>query len=281
MKISDWNDRRVHIPLKVGTFNVRWDYPGDGEQRWKYRQEHFSQLLREWSPDLLGLQEPLREQLDDIRGLLPDHEEFGVGREDGLLEGEFCPILFRKDRLQILTSGTFWLSDTPDVPGSRHWGNRIPRICTWARLQDLCTGQSFYLYNTHLDHESQAARERGVALVMDMIKQRPSHDPAILTGDFNALPDNPAIISLKMSVSPVPVDAVFAASPASAEQGTFHGFTGRAKGERIDYIFVSPEWRIKDARVLSAGMEPPYPSDHFPVGITLDSPVLSDEKNNT
>ena len=256
--------------LRVVTFNVRWDAPGD-EYRWDQRRAHSVRLLGDWSPDLIGLQEPLHSQLEQIAAALPAYTVLGVGREDGRQEGEFCPILYRKARFDLQESGTFWLSGTPSVPGSADWGNRIPRICTWARLLDREAGREFSLYNVHLDHESQPAREKGVRLLVDTLRQRaddsPVISPVIVTGDFNAEPGNPAIRRLQAEDSPVPVSALDIAQ--QSPPGTFHGFTGSASGGPIDYIFLSPEWQVLEATVLAGDGARPFPSDHFPVAATL------------
>lgn len=255
--------------LKVGTFNVRGETPVDGAQRWEYRRSRFLDLVRDWSPDLLGLQEPLLPQLTDILHGLPDYDWVGVGRDDGREAGEFCPILYRRERLAVLESGTFWLSETPETPGSMGWGSRHARLCTWAFLSDRRTGMTFFHYNLHLDHESQPARENGASLLRERIRQRSAPDPVIVTGDFNASPDNPAIARMRAPDSPVPCDAFLAAHPEAESAGTFHGFTGTTLGDRIDYLFVSPSWQVLDARIVCGDGARPFPSDHFPVAATL------------
>jgi len=250
--------------LRVATFNVRWDAPGD-EYRWDRRRARSVQLLQDWSPDLLGLQEPLHSQLEQIAEALPAYTVLGVGREDGREAGEFCPILYRTARFDLKEGGTFWLSGTPSIPGSADWGNRIPRICTWACLRDRETGVDLSLYNVHLDHESQPAREKGAQLLLDTLRQRAIGSPVIVTGDFNAEPGNAAVRRLQAADSPVPISALNLTSPP----GTFHGFTGLASGGPIDYIFLSPEWQVLEASVLVGDGATPFPSDHFPVAATL------------
>jgi len=253
-------------PIRVGTFNVRWDAPED-EHRWEQRRARSVQMLHDWAPDLLGLQEPLHSQLEQIAEGLPAYTVVGVGREDGRRGGEFCPILYRTARFDLKEGGTFWLSGTPSVPGSVGWGNRIPRICTWAVLEERETGSEFSLYNVHLDHESQAAREKSVQLLIDTLQENAAVGPIIVTGDFNAEPGNPAVQRLQAADSPAPVSALSLASPTPP--GTFHGFTGRASGGPIDYIFLSPEWHVLAADVLTGDGARPFPSDHFPVAATL------------
>ena len=179
--------------LAVVTFNIRYGTARDGENAWPQRRELLFGMLRDSGADLLGLQEALRFQLDEIAEAVPGYIEIGVGRDDGLEAGEYAAILYRTARLELLESGTFWFSETPEVPGSMHWGNRITRICTWARFRDRLDDGIFYLYNLHLDHESQPSRERSVELLAERMAARAHPDPVLVTGDFNAGEDNPAM----------------------------------------------------------------------------------------
>ena len=254
--------------LRVGTFNVRCDFAHDGEQRWEHRKDRFAQALGQWQPDVVGLQEPLLHQYDFLREALPAYQSVGVGREDGQSAGEFCPVFFRHGRFRLMDSGTFWFSETPAAPGSASWGNRIPRLCTWVRLTDLDAApgpSAFTFYNLHLDHESQPSRERSVSLLRERIGSAPE-DAAIVVGDFNAAPDNPAILALSGPASPVPVSAL---SQCAEPPGTFHGFTGQASGGPIDYVFLSPPWEVLDAEVLHGDGQTPYISDHFPLAASV------------
>jgi len=252
--------------VRVGTFNVRWDAPED-EHRWEQRRAGAFRLLRDWAPDLLGLQEPLLHQLEHLAEALPFYSGLGVGRDDGKEAGEFCPILYRTSRFDLRDGGTFWLSDTPNVPGSTGWGNRIPRVCTWAHLRDRETGADLSLYNVHLDHESQNAREKSVLLLVDTLRRRTGDGPVILTGDFNVGPGDAALRPLQAEGSPCPVSALEATHPSPP--GTFHGFTGRASGGPIDHIFLSPDWHVLEANVVTGDGARPFPSDHFPVTATV------------
>ncbi len=260
--------------LRVGTFNVRWANPNDGEHQWDLRKERLFALLREWGPDVLGLQEPLLGQLQALRQALPDYNSAAVGREDGLSAGEFCPVFYRAARFERLDTGTFWFSETPDAPGSLGWGSRHPRICTWVRLRERKDGQEFYVYNAHWDHESQPARDYSASILLDRIRRRSAPDPVILLGDFNAEASNPAVVRLAAPDSPVPTSVL---SPEQIRQsGTFHGFTGQASETPIDHISVSPEWTIADAAILSGDGLRPFPSDHFPLAATLQTAEAGD-----
>ena len=148
------------MPLDVMSFNIRYGTANDGEYRWEARKDGVAQVLQTERPHLLGLQEALDFQLREVKQMLPGFQAVGVGRDDGKSAGEFAAILFDTSRLSLMRSDTFWFSDTPNVPGSKHWGNNDVRACTWAYFRDLETGSYFYLYNLHLDHLSQPSRRR-------------------------------------------------------------------------------------------------------------------------
>jgi endonuclease/exonuclease/phosphatase family metal-dependent hydrolase len=238
-------------------------------------------VLRRHDPDIVGLQEALRFQIDDIRAALPEYAEIGVGRDDGKTQGEYSAILYRKDRLKPQQSGTFWLSDTPDVCGSITWGNACTRLCTWGRFVRSGSDKAFYMFNTHLDHVSQFSREKSVALLVSRVRDRTHPDPVIVTGDLNAGEDNPAVRYLKgerplngngngLSKNPVPLVDTFRLLHADASDvGTFNGFKGKAGGDKIDYIFALPGVEVFKADILRDCQGERYPSDHFPVTAAL------------
>ena len=176
--------------LLVMTFNIRYGTANDGENSWDKRKDLAFNVLREHSPDVVGLQEALRSQIDDIRAAMPEYAEIGVGRDDGKTAGEYSAILYKKDRLTVAESGTFWLSDTPEACGSITWGNNCTRVCTWGRFVPKSPGKAFYMFNTHLDHISQYSRERSAILLATRIRDRAQKDPIVLTGDFNVGEDN-------------------------------------------------------------------------------------------
>ncbi len=253
------------LDIDVMSFNIRYGTARDGENIWDNRKKQVSDVIRQYSPDVLGLQEALRFQIDEIRTSLPEYGETGLGR-DGGSEGEYSAILYRIDRFNVDESGTFWLSDTPEVP-STHWGNRIRRICSWARFFDKQSGAAFYFYNTHLDHKSQPSREKSVRLIVDFIQKRTHQDPFVLAGDFNAGEDNPAIKYLKGKGNMA--DTFRVLHPDAKDVGTFNGFQGISDGPKIDTIFVGPSTSILQASIVRTEEEGRYPSDHFPVTASL------------
>lgn len=251
--------------LHVLSFNIRNGRANDGDNSWPKRRPLVSDVIREHNPDVVGLQEAFRFQLDQLAEDLPYFREVGEGRGGGAAD-EYSAILYRADRFELLDSGTFWLSDTPEVV-SKHWGHYHYRICTWAHLKDRNTGSAFYLFNTHFDHKSQLARVNSAKLIRQRIGERVDGDPVIVTGDMNAGEDNPAIALLKAKDSPYAlVDTFRVVHPDAVEVGTGNGgYTGKRNGAKIDYVFVSPGIRTLDATIDQEKRDGRYPSDHYPV----------------
>jgi endonuclease/exonuclease/phosphatase family metal-dependent hydrolase len=226
-------------------------------------------LIHTQGADVIGIQEAFPEQVADLRAALPEYGGVGVGRDDGGTEGEHCLILYRADRLHIAAEGTFWFSDTPEMPGTSHWGNRVVRICTWARFTDRQTQTAFSLYNLHIDHESQVSRERSLQLLLERLRQRQDADPVIVTGDFNAGEDNPALDILRGATEPVLQDTFRVAHPDESVVSTYHDFHGGTENAKIDYIFASPEFSVRDSDILRDSRDGRFPSDHYPVTARL------------
>ncbi len=255
------------------TFNVRYDNPRDGKDAWPKRKEMAGQWLKEQAPDVVGLQEAKRHQIDDIRKIATQYSEYGVGRDDGKSAGEHCTVLYKTARFSLdqKECGTFWLSDTPEKIASKSWGNGIPRICTWVRLVERESKRAFYVYNVHWDHRSQPSREGAAQLIIERIKKRAyPKDPVILMGDFNADEANPAIRALKASPLGL-VDSYRVVNPDEKAVRTFHGFRGgKAAGGKIDHVFVLPaNVRVKSASIERYHREGRYLSDHYPVRAVL------------
>ena len=255
-------------PVRVMSFNLRYGTADDGDNAWPHRRDLVMRTIGDFNPTLLDVQEALRFQLDELHAEFPHLAEIGIGRDDGAEAGEYSAILYDLERLERLDSGTFWLSDTPEVVASTSWGNRITRIVTWTRLRDRAGGDTFYVFNTHWDHESQPSRERSAELILQRIADRAGGGPVILTGDFNAGEDNPAFARLVAAYAGAADhlrDTFRALHPDAEDVGTFNGFTGERSGEKIDAILVSGEWRVLEAGIDRAHDGGRYPSDHFPV----------------
>ena len=252
-------------PLTVMTFNIRYGAAADGENHWLKRRDQLFALLRDEQADVIGLQEALRGQIEEILSAVPGYDYVGVGRSDGRQGGEYAAILYKTARLRVRRSDTFWFSDTPTVVRSTSWGNRIERTCTWAYFEDR-GGPPFYAFNLHLDHESQPSRERSVALLLARIAERDPKAPVVVTGDFNAGEANPAAAAMRASYR----DSFRALHPEATEVGTFSGFAfGRTVGDKIDYVFVEPGVEVLEAAIVRSSRDGRYPSDHFPVSARL------------
>jgi endonuclease/exonuclease/phosphatase family metal-dependent hydrolase len=265
------------LELRMMTFNVRTGTAKDGPNDWKLRKDLVFEVFRNEKPDVAGLQEPFRFQLDELAQALPEYGQVGVGRQDGKTQGEYAAILYNKDLFEVQDSGTFWFSDTPEVPGSITWGNACTRICTWARFRDKRSDQSFYHFNLHIDHVSQPSREKSVRLLADRIakRQHPA-EPFMVTGDFNVDESNPVVQYLLGKGNEAKdgatsdtqirlVDTFRVAHPDAAEAGTFCEFVGKKTGEKIDYILVPPQTEVLGAEIVRWNKDGRYPSDHFPV----------------
>ncbi len=249
----------AETPLRVMTFNVR--VPVDtGANAWANRRDLMVQVIEAQHPDVLGTQELTREQGEYLAAHLPGYAWFGQGREGGG-KGEHMGVFYRTDRLELLRSGDFWLSDTPDVPGSKSWGQPYPRMVTWAQFSRRDGGGTFDYFNTHLPYREEDGRARMLSAeeLMQRIDRLPSTAPVVLTGDFNATPDSPVYAKLTGMLH----DAWPGADSRSGPAKTFHNFTGNAD-RRIDWILVRG-FRARSVRTVTTHEGARYPSDHFPV----------------
>jgi endonuclease/exonuclease/phosphatase family metal-dependent hydrolase len=256
--------------LRVMSFNIRYGTANDGANSWPQRRDLLIGVVRAAAPAVLGVQEALRAQLDELRAALGPYAEAGVGRDDGVEAGEYSAILYDTTRVELVDQGTFWFSDTPATPGSTSWGNTIPRICTWLRLRDRADGATFHVYNVHWDHISQPSRERSAALLLERIAARtPSDDAVIVTGDFNAGEANPAFVALTSSGAVPLRDTYRVLHGDSTGVGTFHAFEGGREGDKIDAILVGAGWEVTEAAIVRTAAGARFPSDHYPVTAVL------------
>jgi endonuclease/exonuclease/phosphatase family metal-dependent hydrolase len=255
-------------PMTVMTFNIRYGTAKDGENEWSARRDMLFDVVRNANPDLIGLQEALDFQIDEITAAVPAYAVVGVGRDDGGEKGEYSAILFRKDRFHVAEAGTFWFSDTPTIPGSKSWGNQITRICTWARFIDR-DGRGLYHFNLHLDHQSQPSRERSTVLLRGRIDTRSVPDPVMVTGDFNVGENNPALAALIVpggTGAAAFLDTFRVLHADVKDAGTFSGFKfGTGGPDKIDYVLVQPGTEVLSAEIVRYSRDNRYPSDHFPV----------------
>jgi endonuclease/exonuclease/phosphatase family metal-dependent hydrolase len=248
--------------LKVMTYNIRLDHTVDGVNQWPKRSDKVYALIRKYDPDILGIQEALHHQLQDILKNIPEYTSVGVGRDDGKTKGEYSAILFKKDRFAVQQQNTFWLSETPDVAGSKSWDAAITRVATWASLRDLPTKKEFIIVNTHFDHIGTVAREKSAALIKEKIAAAHQQVPVIITGDFNSEPTEAPYKNMLNGEAL----KLFNSRPATESQGTFCTFTvNAAPCKVIDYIFYTAELTPKNYQVITDHNGTYYPSDHLPV----------------
>lgn len=260
------------LPIRVISYNIRYDNPGDSLNAWVHRKEMVTGLLKFHRADLVGIQEGLQHQVQFLAEALPGFGWCGVGRDDGKQAGEFSAIFYRQSRFKLLRDSTFWLSPTP-AEISVGWDAAMERICTWAQFKDKVSGQLFFVFNTHFDHRGEKAREESARLLLKQIQRLARTAPVVLTGDFNT-PENSVpyrILTGKQASikeGAALLDAYFLA--ANAHHGalkTFSGFMVKEglAGERIDYVFVKGAIEVTHHGILTDSRNDRYPSDHLPV----------------
>lgn len=252
--------------LTVFSYNIRYANPGDGINTWEHRREWLAESISFFEGDIVGAQEVLHSQLKDLLSLLPEYAYVGVARDDGRTKGEFSPILYRKDRFELLQNETFWLSDTPEKVGSVGWDAALPRIVTWAKFRDRNTGKIFCFFNTHFDHKGEQARRESAKLIASKVKKITGDLPAFITGDFNSTPDSEAY-----GVMDADEDIFNTSEKAEKSYGpdfTFNGWKINPDPEKhhvIDYIFFKGNIKIYKHHVLDIQRGERFVSDHYPV----------------
>ena len=257
----------AQAPLEVMSFNIRYANENDGANAWSKRREVTAAMLEKAAPDLFGTQELLKVQGDFLAARLKNYAWFGVGRRGGD-EDEHMGIFYRTDRLRLIKSGDFWLSETPEVPGSSAWGADLPRLATWGLFETIDGKRRFYAFNTHLPHRDQdeGARTHGAALVLKRIEAMAGDLPVVLTGDFNTTPGSEAHKLLATRLT----DARDSAPRKLGPEETFHNFTGKAD-KRIDWIFTRG-FTAKRVTTITDHQGVVQTSDHFPVMAELGWP---------
>ena len=259
------NAREMTDPIKIMSYNIRLDHAGDSNNGdgWAHRRKaHVINLIRHYSPELFGVQEAKKNQMDDLLNALPEYDFIGVGRDDGKDAGEFSAIFYKKERFEVKESSTFWLSETPDKP-SKAWDAALPRIVTWGKFKDNESGKEFYFYNTHFDHVGVTARAESAKLIVEKIQNRKDTLPVIVSGDFNAIP---AAEPYKILSAAFKDAAEVSKNPAYGPKGTFSGFDLKEDQDfrQIDYIFVNGA-EVISFETIADYVNDKFPSDHLPV----------------
>lgn len=255
--------------LKVMTYNIRLDVASDGANNWNLRAAFFTSQIQFYGPDIFGIQEALPNQVLDISNALPSYNYIGLGREENGL-GESSNIFYNKNRFEIKKDSTFWLSDSPEKV-SMGWDAAYNRVCTYALFKDVKTKQLFWVFNTHLDHIGEVAKNKGLSLIMARIAQLNTKNyPVIFMGDLNSEPTENRIIALKNTMND---SREIAKEKPFGPLGTFNNFKhNEVVNKRIDYIFLSKNsiFKVKKYAVLSDSKDLKYPSDHLPVYVEIN-----------
>jgi endonuclease/exonuclease/phosphatase family metal-dependent hydrolase len=255
--------------VSVMTFNIRYDNAADGPDAWPLRRDHVARTILFHDAGIAGLQEALRGQIADLEARLPGYAWLGVGRDDGRDGGEFNPLFYDKERFRVETSGTFWLSETPERPGSRGWDAACNRIVTWARFRPREGGPEFCVFNTHFDHRGETARRESARLLLRRVAGLAAGAPVVVTGDFNAdaeeepcriltagTPDGPALLDARG----------LSATGAYGGATSFNGFSAAPKsGSLIDHIYVRAVAGVRRWGVIAERWDGRPASDHYPV----------------
>jgi endonuclease/exonuclease/phosphatase family metal-dependent hydrolase len=272
-------------PVRVMSYNIRYGTAADGENHWNLRKGRLVALIERFGPDLLGTQETLASQQDFLQEQLPGYASYGVGREDGVRQGEMASVFWKANRWRCIDRGTFWLSESPEQVASRGWDAALPRIATWVLLQEVQSSDAADLLwiNVHLDHRGAKARLESARLLSRWALERSTKSlshrcDVVVTGDFNAGEESEPYRALFVpeSSSGTPSllrDAFRAAHPQRGDQeGTFSGFQlANSTGERIDWIAISTGWKVLESSIdRTADSEGRTPSDHFPVTAILE-----------
>jgi endonuclease/exonuclease/phosphatase family metal-dependent hydrolase len=247
--------------LKVMTYNIRYATENDGVNAWSKRKGKVFDLLKRHDADIIGLQEALHGQIKDILGDVKGYDFVGVGRDDGKAAGEFSPLLYKKKLFTLLAQNTFWLSETPGLPGSKNWDAAITRVASWAKLKDKKTGRVFLVINTHFDHMGVEARRKSAELLKVKAFELAGGLPVIVLGDFNCTRQDPPYAVMIGDGNLRLADTAPENSP-----GTYCTFeVNSVECRAIDYIFYSEHWASSEYQVISENDGKHYPSDHLPV----------------
>ena len=269
--------------LKVMSFNIRGDFDlevaTNSSEAWNslsenHRRDLVIRSISNFNPDVLGVQEAFRNQLVDLEKGLPGYEFSGVGRDDGKKAGEHCAIFYRADRFRCANEGTFWLSNSPGKPGSVFPGAACVRIASWVILADNRSGgKEFLVLNTHWDHVCAPARQHAAILIQRQIKTLAGGRPILVMGDMNDSEDS---LSLKAMLGTeaegLPLHDSFreVIPQRGKDEATYHGFSGKPAGSRIDFILLTRDFKAIDAAILHMNFDGRYASDHFPVTAVLE-----------
>ncbi len=252
--------------IRVMTYNIR--VPVDeGIYSWDNRKGLIASIIKSYKADIIGLQEAVKMQLDDLTKLLPEFAWVGVGRDDGNEAGEYSAIFYNKNRFEVLEDSTIWLSETPGKP-SKGWDAAYKRVVTWAKFKDKETGKIFHHFNTHFDHLGEMAKLESADLLNDKVAEIAGKTPAVITGDLNFKPESKGYKILTGGRRNYLFDAQTIKENPNI---TFNDF-GKSleEGNKIDYIFIKNNVEVIKHQIITDTFDGRYPSDHMPVLAEVD-----------
>ena len=253
--------------VKVMTYNIRNSNANDGVNKWDKRKQALANLILKVNPDVLGTQEVLIKQLKDMKKLLPEYDVQGMGRNNGKHAGEHSTIFYKRSKYDLITTGNFWLSETPGIAGSKSWDAALTRICTWVKLKDKQTGEDFFVFNTHFDHKGNVARQKSAALLCHTIDSLCGYLPVILTGDFNFHPDNAGYAIITGSDNRVRLSDSYSKDSPNYTDCGFE--VKNTNCSRIDYIFYNKHFAAGNYTLHTDNNGTYYPSDHCTISVEL------------
>ncbi|MDO6439244.1 endonuclease/exonuclease/phosphatase family protein [Cyclobacterium sp. 1_MG-2023] len=264
------------LSIQIVSFNIRYDNPDDGNNRWQHRIPIVKSYLTSEMPDIIGMQEVLHNQILDLQEMLVEYDYVGTGRNDNKTSGEYAPIFYNKNKFNLVDHSQFWLSETPDIPGSKSWDASLTRIVTWAQLEDKSSGKNLYVFNTHFDHRGVEARMNSAKLMAKKILEIAGDAPVLATGDFNIRKDHPSLgnalyenlIKSFKEISSLENTAHISKSPVASTGLTSTGFRPdweSREGYAIDYVFVNNYFEVEEHRVDKIVEGELFISDHWPI----------------
>lgn len=256
--------RAGELPIDVMTFNIRFGTAYDRENNWPNRQDMVVRMLRQYDADIVGTQETLDFQADFIQHWIPEYRWFGPERTtEGLAER--CAILHKWREFIAVETGTFWLSETPEVFASQSWDAALPRIATWARFHHPATGADFHFYNTHFDHVGREARVESMRIILEDIEQRVGDGPVIFVGDFNVTAERDPVYDMPIEAGFI--DAWTASPERVGSVATWGMFRAPLEDSdrRIDWILFRGPFEVDYVETINYNEDGRFPSDHYPV----------------
>ncbi len=264
--------RASTFELKVMSFNVRFDNPADGINAWSNRIPLVEKYMKDKMPDIVGMQESLYHQNEDLLQIMPGYAYVGTGRDDGEKGGEFSPIFFRTDVFELLDHSQFWLSETPDAPGSIGWAAVLPRVVVWAKLMYRESGKELFVFNTHFSHVSDEARRKSMEFLSDQIVKIAGDSRVILTGDFNITQGSELYHEMQerfLEQNNLQNAELIAQEPYTGVKNTFNGFRRDMEPRVIDFIYVNEYFSVKTYDIDKIMEGDIFISDHWPVKVQL------------